>query len=78
MGRGSRRGVGSTGAILGSAPELDDSAAIAFGGARCRQLFELPHGFAFSGDFLAEVAAGVGLAVEGLGDRGGAANVTEE
>jgi hypothetical protein len=61
-----------------SSAELDDSAAVAFGRASCGQLFELAHSFALGCNFLAEFAAGVGLAVEGLGDGSGAAHFAEE
>ena len=61
----------------GSSAELEDSAAIAFGGADGGELYELAHGFALGGDFLAELAAGVGFAVESLSDGCGAAHVAE-
>jgi len=63
---------------LGAGAELDDGAAVAFGGAiGGGGLEECGRGFALGGDFLAEFAAGFGFAIEGLGDRGGAADVAE-
>ena len=63
--------------LLGSRPaaELDDVTAVAFGRASGGQLFELLEGFAFSGDFLAKLAAGFGFAVESLRDRSRAAHL---
>ena len=53
-------------------------AAVAFRWAACGQLFELPHGFALGGDFQALFFTLFGFAVEGLCDRGWAADFTEQ
>jgi hypothetical protein len=53
-------------------------ATIAFGGAAGGEHFELAGGFVLGGRFLPELAAGIGLAVEGLSDGGWAADVAEE
>jgi hypothetical protein len=50
--------------LSGAAAELDDVAAVAFGRASGRELFEFAHGSAFGGNFLAKLAAGFGFAVE--------------
>jgi hypothetical protein len=68
----------SPGLRSGSAAELDDSAAIALGWPGQGQLFELSHGFALGGDFLAQFTASVGFAVEGLSNRGWTACIAEE
>jgi hypothetical protein len=56
---------------------LDDPASITFRRPRCGQLFELSHRLALSGDFLAQFAAVVGLAVEGLRNRSGPSHVAK-
>jgi hypothetical protein len=38
----------------------------------------LPHGFALGGGFLAKFAAGIGLAIQSLGDGGWAAHIAEQ
>jgi hypothetical protein len=70
--------VGARRNFSAAAAELDDVAAVAFGGAAGGEHFEFAHGFAFGGDFLSEFAAGVGFSIKGLGDGGGAAKVAEE
>lgn len=62
----------------GAAAELDDVAAVAFGGASGGENFELAGGFAFGGDFFAQSAAGIGFSVESLRDGSRAAYVAEE
>jgi hypothetical protein len=57
---------------------LDDVAAVAFGRASGGKLFEFLHGSALGGNFLAELSAGFGFAVESLGDGGWAADIAEE
>jgi hypothetical protein len=52
----------------GAAAELDNVAAVTFGGAAGGENFELAGGFTFGGDFFAQDAAGIGFAVESLGD----------
>jgi hypothetical protein len=53
-------------------------ATVAFRRPACRELFELPHGPAFGRNFQALFLAFVGLAVESLRDRCGAADFTEQ
>jgi hypothetical protein len=52
----------------GSAPELDDSPAIAFGWSACGQLFELLHRLALRCYLQAQFLACLRLAVERLGN----------
>jgi hypothetical protein len=61
-----------------SAAELVDLAAVALGGAAFGDGSEFEHLFAFFGGFGAEYAALGGLAVEGLGDGGGASDLAED
>lgn len=77
MPRWSRKSIISSGKRLGASAELDDVAAVAFGGAASREDFEVAGGAAFSGDFFAQGAAGLGFAVKSLGEGGGAASFTE-
>ena len=63
---------------LASLAELNDAAAIALVGAACGQLLPLVGGFALGSDFETLLAAGLGFAVERLGNRRGAANVAEK
>ena len=59
---------------MGSAAsaELDDVTAVALGGAAPGDGLDSGHGAALGGDLGAKLAAGVGLVVEGLRERGGA------
>jgi hypothetical protein len=63
--------------LLAAAPELNDAPAIALGGPAIRERERLLHGLAFFSEFEARLAAGVGLTIEGLRNRGGAAHGTE-
>ena len=62
----------------GSAAELDDPSAIAFGWPASRQFFKLLHGSALRCYFLAELPTGVCFAVERLRDGGGATHFAEQ
>lgn len=63
---------------LGLGAEVDDSAAVAFGGAIGGRGFEeCGHGLALGGGFLAGFAAGLGFAVKRLRHRSGAADIAE-
>jgi hypothetical protein len=53
-------------------------AAVTFGGAAGGENFELAGGFTFGGDFFAQDAAGIGFAVESLGDGSWPSGVAEE
>lgn len=61
-----------------SAAELDDLAAVAFGGATFRGRAEIAQGFAFFGELQPGFMAGGGFKVESLGHRGGAADGAEK
>jgi hypothetical protein len=63
--------------FLPSAAELDDAAAIAFGGPVDRDGSVFLHGLAFFGGFGAGGFAGFGFAVEGLRYGGWAAHLAE-
>ncbi len=65
-------------ACSASPPELDDLPAIAFRRSAGRQLFKLPHRFTLRCHLQTQLAAGLGLAVEGLCNRGGAAHIAEK
>jgi hypothetical protein len=57
--------------------ELDDAAAVAFGGAAFGQGSVLLHGFSLGGFALALFLARFCFAIEGLGNGGGTADFTE-
>jgi len=62
---------------LATAAELDDAAAVALGRTAFWQGRELLHGFAFSGFAPALFLAGIGFAVEGLGNGGGTTDIAQ-
>lgn len=64
--------------VLAPAAETVDEAAVAFGGSAFGQIFELLQGFPLLRQFVSRRLAGLGFAVESLGDGGGSADFTQE
>src|SRR5208337_380641 len=62
---------------LHSTAKTVDSASIAFGWLAFVQSFDARHGFALFGQLEAQLAAGVGLAIERAGHRGRAADFAQ-